>query len=231
MSKLIQYHIDEDLFTAQTQTIVNPVNTQGVMGKGLAAEFKKRYPEAFQQYQRECQSRRLRIGRPTLYTKGSPWILHFPTKEWADAPSMLKYIELALTYLVENYQKGKITSLAFPKIGCGEGGLSWKDVGPVLVHALVKMDIPTHIYINAGDAQYQPASFSPYQIADPLPLAEETLEILEVEGSTARMMMICDKRFDPPIYYICLDGQVHAVTVQEQWARLICKNYQNEHSE
>src|SRR5436190_4551925 len=107
----ITYHVDEDLFTAPTQVIVNPVNIQGVMGKGLAAEFKKRYPEMFQQYRHECQSGRLRIGRPTLFTKGSPWILNFPTKEWVDAPSKLEYLEQSLAYLVENYQKGNITSL------------------------------------------------------------------------------------------------------------------------
>lgn len=229
MNTFIQYHIDEDLFTARTQVIVNPVNIQGVMGKGLAAEFKKRYPEAFQQYQRECQSRRLRIGRPTLFTKGRPWILNFPTKDYAQAPSKLEYIEQSLTYLVENYQKGNITSLAFPKIGCGEGGLSWKDVGPILVRALLKIDIPTHIYINKGDAQYQSASFSPCQIADNPPLGEKTLGILE--GTTARIMTVCDKRFDPPIYYVCLGGQVHTVTVHEKWARLLYKNFQNEYSE
>jgi O-acetyl-ADP-ribose deacetylase (regulator of RNase III) len=224
----ITYHIDEDIFTAQTQVIVNPVNIQGVMGKGLAAEFKKRYPEMFQQYRRECQSGRLRIGRPTLFTKSTPWILNFPTKDWTDVPSKLEDIEQALTYLVENYQKGNITSVAFPKVGCGEGGLSWQDVGPVLARALVKMDIPTHIYISAGDAQYQPPSFSPCQLADRPPLGEKTLEILE--GTTARIMTVCDKRFDPPIYYVCLGGQVHAVTVHEKWARLMYKNHLNEYS-
>ncbi len=229
MSKLIQYHIDEDLFTAPAQVIVNPVNVQGVTGKGLAAEFKRRYPEMAQQCHRECQSGRLRIGRPTLFTKGTPWILNFPTKDRPQEPSKLEYIEQSLAYLVENYQKGKITSLAFPKLGCGEGELSWDEVGPVLVRALVKIEIPAHIYINKGDAQYQPASFSPCQIAEKPPLGEKTLEI--VEGTAARIMTVCDKRFDPPIYYICLNGQVHAITVHEKWARLLYKNYQNEYSE
>ncbi len=221
MSKLIQYHIDEDLFTAPTQVIVNPVNIRGVMGKGLAAEFKKRYPEMVQQYQRECQSGRLRIGRPTLFTKSTPWILNFPTKDRTSAPSKLEYLEQSLTYLVANYQKGNITSLAFPKLGCGEGKLSWDEVGPVLVPRLSQMDIPIHIYINKADAQYQPASFPPYQIADTLPLSEKTLEI--VEGSAAQVMTVRDKRFHPRLYYICLGGQVHAVTVNEKWAWILYK--------
>ena len=229
MNRLIQYHIDEDLFSARTQVIVNPVNLQGVMGKGLAAEFKKRYPEAFQQYQRECQSGRLRMGRPTLFTKGSPWILHFPTTDQEDSPYKLEYIEQSLAYLVENYKKGKITGLAFPKIGCGEGELSWDHVGPVLVRALARVDISTHIYINAGDAQYQLAAISPCLIGDVPPMSKKALEI--IEGTTARIMTVCDKRFDPPIYYVCLGGKVQVVTVHEKWMRLLYKNYQNEYSE
>jgi O-acetyl-ADP-ribose deacetylase (regulator of RNase III) len=229
MNKLIQYHIDEDLFTAPTQVIVNPVNVKGVMGKSLAAEFKKRYPEMAQQYQSECQSGRLRIGRPTLFTKGTPWILNFPTKDQPKAPSKLEYIEQSLSYLVENYQKGKIMSLAFPKVGCGKGELSWDDVGPVLVRYLSGMNIPTHVYINKGDAQYQLASISVCQIGETPPVGEETLAI--IEGTTARIMTVCDQRFDLPIYYVCLSGKVQAVTVHEKWARLLYKNYQNEYSE
>ena len=145
-----------DIFEAQTQVIVNTVNCQGVMGKGLALAFKQRYPAMFPVYQQECKIGKLRIGRPTLYQKSSPWILNFPTKNTWKANSTLEYLEKGLEYFVANYKKAGITSIAFPKLGAQNGKLSWNDVGPLMAKYLGQLDIEVHIYVTNEDQQYQP---------------------------------------------------------------------------
>lgn len=144
-----------DIFTSPAQVIVNPVNCQGVMGKGLALAFKQRYPDMFLTYQRECKTGELCIGRPTLYTKSTPWILNFPTKDSWKANSKLEYLEQGLTYFVGNYKKDGITSIAFPKLGTKNGKLSWDAVGPLMAHYLGPLDIDVSIYITEGDREYQ----------------------------------------------------------------------------
>ncbi|MEO8953118.1 MAG: macro domain-containing protein, partial [Ktedonobacteraceae bacterium] len=67
------------IFDSKAHVIVNTVNCEGYMGKGLALAFKQRFPEMFPVYQQECKTGKLRIGRPTLYKATSPWILNFPT--------------------------------------------------------------------------------------------------------------------------------------------------------
>jgi O-acetyl-ADP-ribose deacetylase (regulator of RNase III) len=149
-----------DIFEAQTQVIVNTVNCQGVMGKGLALAFKQRYPAMFPVYQQECKTGKLRIGRPTLYTKSSPWILNFPTKNTWKANSKIEYLEQGLEYFVANYKKAGITSISFPKLGAQNGKLSWDDVGPLMAKYLGELDIEIHIYVTAEDQQYQPVDSS-----------------------------------------------------------------------
>lgn len=144
-----------DIFESTAQVIVNTVNCKGIMGKGLALAFKQRYPEMFAVYQQECKNGRLRIGRPTLYTKSSPWILNFPTKDNWRANSKLEYLEKGLEYFVNNYKQASITSIAFPKLGAQNGKLSWDEVGPLMVRYLSQIDIDVHIYIADGDTEYQ----------------------------------------------------------------------------
>lgn len=149
----IQY-IKGDIFTSKAQTIVNPVNCEGYMGKGLSLAFKERYPDMFQVYQAECRTGKLRIGKPTLYRNSTPWILNFPTKNhWRD-PSKLEYIEEGLQFVVANYKALGITSIAFPKLGAGLGTLPWGKVGPVMAKYLSQLDIDVYIYITESDREY-----------------------------------------------------------------------------
>lgn len=150
----IQY-LQGDIFESSAQVIVNPVNCQGVMGKGLALAFKQRYPDMFLAYQQECKTGKLRIGRPTLYTKSTPWILNFPTKDSWKANSKLEYLEQGLAYFINNYKKDGITSIAFPKLGTQNGKLSWDEVGPRMAQYLGPLDIDVSIYIAEGDREYQ----------------------------------------------------------------------------
>ncbi|GCE05775.1 macro domain-containing protein [Dictyobacter aurantiacus] len=147
-------YCEGDIFTSPAQVLVNPVNCQGVMGKGLALEFKKRYPEMFRSYQRQCQEGTMRIGHPTLYTDSTPWILNFPTKDKVRADSRLEYIEQSLCYLVERQQELGVHSIAFPKLGAGLGRLSWSEVGPLMVDFLSHTNWDVYIYIAPGDTRY-----------------------------------------------------------------------------
>lgn len=151
----IQYQ-HGDIFESKTQVIVNTVNCKGVMGKGLALAFKQRYPEMFPVYQQECRTGKLRIGRPTLYRKSTPWILNFPTKDNWKANSKIEYLEKGLEYFVSSYKEAGITSIAFPKLGAQNGKLSWDEVGPLMAKYLAGTDIDVYIYIAEGDTQYFP---------------------------------------------------------------------------
>ena len=109
----------------------------------------------FATYQQECRTGKLHIGRPTLYRESIPWILNFPTKDHWRLPSKLEYLEKGLEYLVVNYQKAGIKSIAFPKLGTGNGKLSWNEVGPLMAKYLSQLDIDVYIYIDEGDIEYQ----------------------------------------------------------------------------
>jgi O-acetyl-ADP-ribose deacetylase (regulator of RNase III)/uncharacterized protein YwgA len=140
-----------DLFSSKAQTLVNTVNCVGVMGKGVALEFKNRFPEMFKDYEQRCVRREVKLGRPYLYkTLVPPWILNFPTKDhWRSVASLEAIIE-GVRYLVEHYREWGITSLAVPPLGCGQGQLEWRVVGPTLYRHLSKMDIPIELYAPYG---------------------------------------------------------------------------------
>jgi O-acetyl-ADP-ribose deacetylase (regulator of RNase III) len=151
---LIQY-LKGDILKSKAQTIVNPVNCKGYMGKGLALAFKEHYPDMFVVYREECRTGKLRIGKPTLYSNSTPWILNFPTKNhWRDS-SKLGYIEEGLQFVVANYKQLGIGSIALPKLGAGLGTLSWDEVGPLMARYLSQLDIDVYIYITEGDIEYQ----------------------------------------------------------------------------
>ncbi|HEY7416417.1 MAG TPA: macro domain-containing protein [Ktedonobacteraceae bacterium] len=143
-----------DIFEAKAQVIVNTVNCKGVMGKGLALSFKQRYPDMFKVYQQECKTGKIRIGRPSLYKKNTPWILNFPTKDSWKGNSKIEYLEQGLEYFSAHYQQAGITSIAFPKLGTQNGKLSWDTVGPLMAEYLGKLDIDIYIYIADGDTEY-----------------------------------------------------------------------------
>lgn len=148
-----------DLFESNAQTLTNTVNTVGVMGKGIALHFKKRFPEMFRDYEVRCAEGEVRLGRPYLYkTLLPPWVLNFPTKEHWRSPSRLEAIQDGLRHLERNYRQWGIESLAVPPLGCGEGGLEWRVVGPTLYRGLARLDIPVELYAPFGTphAELQP---------------------------------------------------------------------------
>lgn len=138
-------YLKGDIFTSPAKVLVNTVNTVGVMGKGIALEFKKRYPEMFKLYQSKCDDKSFDIGNLLLWKKDEKWVLLFPTKKHWRSPSKLSDIEKGLEKFAQNYDKLGIESIAFPKLGCGNGGLDWEDVKPIMEKHL--KNLPIHIYI------------------------------------------------------------------------------------
>lgn len=117
-----------NLFNSNAQVITNTVNCVGVMGKGIALQFKSKFPAMFLDYQKKCENKEVKLGVPYLWNDGQVQILNFPTKgHWRD-DSNLSDIESGLKYLADNCEKLEINSIALPPLGCGNGGLNWKDV-------------------------------------------------------------------------------------------------------
>jgi uncharacterized protein YwgA/O-acetyl-ADP-ribose deacetylase (regulator of RNase III) len=156
-----------DLFTSKAHTLVNTVNTVGVMGKGVALEFKKRFPDMFEDYVRRCREGKVRLGRPYLFRRlMPPWILNFPTKDdWRSVTRLQDLID-GLTYLERHYKDSGIQSLAVPPLGCGQGQLEWRVVGPTLYRYLSRLDIPVELYAPFGTPhdELQPAYLADFGV-------------------------------------------------------------------
>ena len=144
---MIKY-LEGDIFTSPAQVIVNTVNTVGVMGKGIALSFKQAYPEMFQAYKKACENKTFQMGNLMLWREIDHWVLLFPTKENWRNPSKLEYIEQGLKKFAENYMKMSINSIAFPRLGCGNGGLNWQEVKPLMEMYLKPLPIDVYIYIG-----------------------------------------------------------------------------------
>ena len=140
-----------DIFKSKAQTLVNTVNCVGIMGKGLALEFKKRFPDMFKEHAERCRQGEIELGKPYLYRRlVPPWILLFPTKQDWRSVSRLSDIEAGLRYLQLRHKKWGITSLAVPPLGCGLGELDWSIVGRTLYHHLARLEIPVELYAPYG---------------------------------------------------------------------------------
>ena len=132
-----------NIFTQKTAAIVNPVNTVGVMGKGLAKEFKLRYPDNYKAYAQACRTGRISPSRPLVFeleTGEAPrFIINMATKRhWRDN-SKLSDIDQGLKALAEILQSEKIKSLALPAIGAGLGNLRWEDVKALIEKRLAHL--------------------------------------------------------------------------------------------
>lgn len=138
-----------DLLQADVEALVNPVNTVGVMGKGLALKFKQAYPKNFQLYLAACRARTLAVGQLLVtHTRSARprLVVNFPTKQhWRD-PSQLEWIERGLHHLRTIVEAEGITSIAVPALGCGNGGLSWTEVQPLIEKFLWWDDVDVVVY-------------------------------------------------------------------------------------
>lgn len=139
------------MFESKCSTIVNTVNCVGVMGKGIALKFKKRYPAMYHDYVEKCDTGQIKPGKPFVYQNSDGTkILNFPTKDHWRSPSRLSYVINGLDWFVENYESYGINSIAFPPLGCGNGGLTWSIVGPIMYSKLCNLPINIEIYAPFG---------------------------------------------------------------------------------
>lgn len=136
--------VEGDLLTADVDALVNTVNCVGVMGKGIALQFKRRYPAVFMAYERACKRGEVQIGQmfvvPTGQLDGPKYVINFPTKKHWRSPSKIDYIERGLVSLRKVIRDYRISSVAIPPLGAGSGGLDWKAVEPLIVQALTDLD-------------------------------------------------------------------------------------------
>lgn len=141
-----------DIFNSEAQTLVNTVNCIGIMGKGIAAEFKKRFPNMFKNYVVRCEQKKVKPGVPYLFKNGlfPPQIINFPTKTHWRAASHIEDIEKGVIILSEKYKEWGIKSIAIPPLGCGNGQLLWESVGPLIYKYVSKWDIPVKMYAPYG---------------------------------------------------------------------------------
>lgn len=136
--------VEGDLLAAPVEALVNAVNTQGVMGKGIALAFKNRFPEMFEDYRQACASGRVTPGCMHVFDCGidarPQFLINFPTKRnWRD-PSQLEDIEAGLRALVGEIRQRKIRSIALPALGCGLGGLDWPAVLDLMTATLKDLE-------------------------------------------------------------------------------------------
>lgn len=140
-----------NIFDSEAHTLVNTVNCLGVMGKGLALQFKKRYPDMFEAYQKICKDNLLDIGKLWLFKTEHRWILNFPTKYDWRYPSKEYYLQKGLEKFIQTYKQRNIRSIAFPLLGASNGGIDPEVSLKIMVDHLQYCEIPVYIYIK-----YQP---------------------------------------------------------------------------
>ena len=140
-----------DILQSKAQTLINTVNCVGIMGKGIAQEFKKRFPQMFEDYAQRCARKEVMPGVPYLYkTLLPPQIINFPTKDHWKSVSRITDIERGMQLLLSRYKEWGVTSLAIPPLGCGNGQLEWQAVGPLIYRYASQMDAPVELYAPYG---------------------------------------------------------------------------------
>lgn len=136
-----------DILKSDTQALVNTVNCEGFMGKGIAYQFKLKYPENNVDYIKACKDGTLRIGTLHYFEEDGKLIINFPTKDKWRELSKLEYIEKGLVSLNKLIRKLHIESISIPPLGSGNGGLNWSDVQPLIEKHLEDISLDCDIVI------------------------------------------------------------------------------------
>lgn len=155
------------IFTSDCQTLVNTVNCAGVMGAGIALEFRRRYPRMFQDYEKLCDERKIRIGKLWLYKTPGKWILNLPTKRhWKDS-SKESEISSGLSEFSRSFSSLGIVSVAFPLLGAMHGGLSPDTSRTLMERHLRDCALPIEIW-----------NYDPTASDDLLPILEARIRLV-----------------------------------------------------
>ncbi|MDJ0615460.1 MAG: macro domain-containing protein [Calothrix sp. MO_192.B10] len=178
-----------NLLEEKTEAIVNTVNCVGVMGKGIALQFKRAYPENFRQYAKACKAGMVQPGRMFTVATGSlfnpRYIINFPTKRHWKAKSKIEDIQSGLIALIAEVKQLGITSIAIPPLGCGNGGLNWKEVKPLIESAFAQLpDVQVIIFepVGAPAAEKMPVATTTPNMTRGRALVIRLLELYGIPG-------------------------------------------------
>ena len=178
--------VQGNLLDSDAEALVNTVNMQGVMGKGIALEFKRRFSENYDFYREKCKQGQVQIGKMLVFPTGSlqpQYIINFPTKQHWRGKSKIEYIQRGLEDLVRVVQEYGIRSIALPPLGCGHGGLRWEQVRPLIERAFAALpNVEVEVYEPREPSLAPHEAFLMHLIAvysemSPAPTQEE-LELL-----------------------------------------------------
>jgi len=138
--------ITGNIFTSESQTIVNTINCVGVMGAGIALECRLRYPEMHEKYVALCSNNQIGIGRLWIYKASDRWILNFPTKKHWRYPSKVEFLHAGLEKFIGTYKEKGIESIAFPLLGADKGGIPQSQSLSIMIEYLERAEIQVEIY-------------------------------------------------------------------------------------
>jgi O-acetyl-ADP-ribose deacetylase (regulator of RNase III) len=147
--------LHENILDSDAEALVNPVNCVGFMGKGLALQFKKAYPDNFEAYRTACEAGAVKPGSMLIFEIGSlinpRYIINFPTKRHWKEKSRIEDIESGLKSLVEDVRQRNISSIAVPPLGCGLGGQKWSVVRPMIEKAFSELSAVQVLLFEPGE--------------------------------------------------------------------------------
>jgi len=138
--------ISGNIFTSDCQTIVNTINCVGVMGAGIALEYRLRYPEMYKKYIKLCDEKKIDLGLLWIYKSLDKWVLNFPTKKHWKYPSKVEYLHSGLKKFIDTYQARNIKSIAFPLLGSDKGGIPQNESLDIMMSYFEKVSIDVEVY-------------------------------------------------------------------------------------
>jgi len=172
-----------DILKEETEAVVNTVNTKGVMGKGIALQFKERFPENYKRYKKACEAGDVETGKMFVTETGlllNPrYVINFPTKEHWKNPSKMEYIHEGLKNLVRVVQEKNIQSISIPPLGCGNGGLDWDEVKPAIENALSGISNLKVVLYEPSNIVYKKKTKKPKKKANITPVRAMFLSVFE----------------------------------------------------
>lgn len=208
-----------NLLDSQAEVLVNTVNTVGVMGKGIALQFKEAYPHNFSVYRTACREGAFQIGQILAVADqdafGPRTIVNFPTKQHWRSPSRYEYIEAGLVALAQYLIETRPAGIAIPPLGCGNGGLEWERVREMIEQHLA--DLPLEIYL------YAPNPAIRQQLRESSP--EREIELTPARAMLLQGLFLYEDEGDPAslfvankiAYFLQLLGQPMRLTFKKHY--------------
>lgn len=154
-----------DIFASNADCLINTVNCEGVMGKGIAYQFKIRFPQNNLEYIKACEAGELKVNTIHYYKEDGIWIVNFPTKNKWREKSKIDYIEKGLDQLIKFIMEYNPQIIAIPPLGCGNGGLNWNIVKNIIIEKLQNIENEYTFLIYEPSASHKTTSKQPPNIS------------------------------------------------------------------